>query len=1140
MARRRNPYIAGKSVTEGAFFGRRDVLEWVEDELFSLHTDILVIHGQRRIGKTSVLKQLRHTLPKDAFRPVFFDLQDHARKPLGGVLTELAGEIARQLKVPRPDADRQDDDGRYFADDYLPEVLGRLGEHVRLVLLFDEFEVLDQDDPDELPENATARRFHPFLRRLIAAEAGVGFVFATGRATEDLGREVKATFKTSLQKQIWVLDRPSAEALIRQGEAEDVLRFSNGAVDRILELTSGHPFLTQLLCHRIWLEAERRQRHEPLPPGVEERRQRSVTVEVGPELVEAAIPATLERGDNALVWIWEGLVPAERVFTSALAEDLEEGETLSREAVLEAISRRSPERRTREVEEAPRALVKQKLLAEEGEEGLRFEVDLLRQWVQERKPLREVEEELDRLKPEAEAAFQAGESLRRKKRWSMALRSYEEAVRIDPQHVSAHVALGECYLKTDLTRKAVEILEHAHRIDPRRARIELVNALLQYADEQEEENVALNLCDRVLELSPEEPRARRKKAEIWKARGDAHLLNRNRSRAHECYRRADYAEGIRKIERDWAQRRRAVGGVAEELEGVARRAWEVANRCEGSRREAADRQLRGGWRRIARAFEGEARIFTELAAGFRAVGEEKWGLADQRYEAVEKELAAEARRLPREASPAAADPEGTGRNPAGEPGSEAENPSKRLSGVLTGLLDGARERVSGYLRGGGEQRAFDGLQRRPPAGGEGGESTEGDPEVRDLLRSVVALRDAVQKIQGSGWSSVETLFDDPVSRRYLEKTREILRRRDATLGRCPPGILALRRRDFAAVEAVFGRIDEEKPPSEVSSAGFAGGDARAAVEAVAPWAAAVDEDEDLEQTMTMRQNRVYRVAFSPERKWIASVSDAALALWLVEDGRQGELLEQRPQRVHDLSFSPAGETVAVASGAGMVTLWSVRTGEAMRVLEHEAPVGCLAFSPDGRLLATGTRSGSLHLWELPQGAPLGGYRLEEPLASLVFSPLGGFLVVGTERGILHLWDVRKKKWGMQPWKQPGKPATPLVFSGDGKLLAWLAGTPEIRLWYVYDKKIRAFKGHRGVVRDLALSPDGDLLASVSEDRVARLWSTRNGAKLAEVKLPSPVVGVDFSPSMAEVVLVYSDKKISIWQLPEMDRPTGGG
>jgi WD40 repeat protein/tetratricopeptide (TPR) repeat protein len=807
--------------------------------------------------------------------------------------------------------------------------------------------------------------------------------------------------------------------------------------------------------------------------------------------------------------------------------------------VLEAISRRSPERRSREVEEAPSALVKQKLLATEEEGELRFEVDLLRRWIRERKPLREVEEELDRLKPEAEAAFQAGESLRRKKRWSMALRSYEEAVRIDPQHVSAHVALGECYLKTDLTRKAVEILEHAHRIDPRRARIELVNALLQYADEQDEENVALNLCDRVLELSPEEPRARRKKAEIWKARGDAHLLNRNRSRAHECYRRADHVEGIKKIERHWARRRRAVGGVAEELEGVSRRAWELANGCEGSRREAADRTLRGGWRRIARAFEAEARIFTELAAGFRAVGEEKWGLADQRYEAVEKELADEARRFPGEAVAPTA-PAGAARGPTGEPDPAAETPPKRLGGVLTGLFDGARERVSGYLRGSGEQRVFDGLQRRPAAGGEGaGEPTEGDPEVRELLRSIVALRDEVQKIQGAGWSSVESLLDDSVSRRYLKKTREILRRRDATLSRYPPGIVALRRRDFSAVETVFGRIDEEKPPAATSPAGFAGGDARSAVAAVAPWASAVEE-EDLEQTMTMRQNRVYRVAFSPERKWIASVSDAALALWLVEDGRQGELLEQRPQRVHDLAFSPAGETVAVASGAGMVTLWSVRTGEAMRVLEHEAPVGCLAFSSDGRLLATGTRDGSLHLWELPQGVALGRYRLEEPLASLVFSPRGGFLVVGTERGILHLWDVRKKKWGMQPWKQPGKPATPLVFSGDGKLLAWLAGTPEIRLWYVYDKKIRAFKGHQGVVRDLALSPDGDLLASVSEDRVARLWSTRNGVKLAEVSLPSAVVGVDFSPSMAEVVLVYSDKKISIWQLPEMDRPTGGG
>ena len=55
-----NPYIAGAPVTEASmFFGRQDVFDWIERSLAGKYVDhILVVHGQRRVGKTSVLKQI--------------------------------------------------------------------------------------------------------------------------------------------------------------------------------------------------------------------------------------------------------------------------------------------------------------------------------------------------------------------------------------------------------------------------------------------------------------------------------------------------------------------------------------------------------------------------------------------------------------------------------------------------------------------------------------------------------------------------------------------------------------------------------------------------------------------------------------------------------------------------------------------------------------------------------------------------------------------------------------------------------------------------------------------------------------------------------------------------------------------------
>jgi AAA+ ATPase superfamily predicted ATPase len=55
-----NPNIAAASVVEPSmFFGQEDVFNWIEQNLSGRFVNhFLVIHGQRRLGKTSVIKQL--------------------------------------------------------------------------------------------------------------------------------------------------------------------------------------------------------------------------------------------------------------------------------------------------------------------------------------------------------------------------------------------------------------------------------------------------------------------------------------------------------------------------------------------------------------------------------------------------------------------------------------------------------------------------------------------------------------------------------------------------------------------------------------------------------------------------------------------------------------------------------------------------------------------------------------------------------------------------------------------------------------------------------------------------------------------------------------------------------------------------
>src|SRR5215471_20443857 len=92
-----NPYIAGISLRKAhGFFGRDDVFDLVKTVFGSPHRNAIVLFGQRRIGKSSILWQLKRRLPKPPFVAVYFDLMDKAHLPLAELLFILASAMASE------------------------------------------------------------------------------------------------------------------------------------------------------------------------------------------------------------------------------------------------------------------------------------------------------------------------------------------------------------------------------------------------------------------------------------------------------------------------------------------------------------------------------------------------------------------------------------------------------------------------------------------------------------------------------------------------------------------------------------------------------------------------------------------------------------------------------------------------------------------------------------------------------------------------------------------------------------------------------------------------------------------------------------------------------------------------------------
>lgn len=111
-----NPYIVGNPIKDqSVFFGRQDVFRDVTQVLRQPGSNAIVLYGQRRIGKTSVLLQLEKQLAKSGeFTPVYFDLQDKAAKTLAEVLYELSQHISRVTGHPVARPGDFDPAGDYF------------------------------------------------------------------------------------------------------------------------------------------------------------------------------------------------------------------------------------------------------------------------------------------------------------------------------------------------------------------------------------------------------------------------------------------------------------------------------------------------------------------------------------------------------------------------------------------------------------------------------------------------------------------------------------------------------------------------------------------------------------------------------------------------------------------------------------------------------------------------------------------------------------------------------------------------------------------------------------------------------------------------------------------------------------------
>ncbi|NJN85349.1 MAG: WD40 repeat domain-containing protein [Leptolyngbyaceae cyanobacterium SL_7_1] len=90
----------------------------------------------------------------------------------------------------------------------------------------------------------------------------------------------------------------------------------------------------------------------------------------------------------------------------------------------------------------------------------------------------------------------------------------------------------------------------------------------------------------------------------------------------------------------------------------------------------------------------------------------------------------------------------------------------------------------------------------------------------------------------------------------------------------------------------------------------------------------------------------------------------------------------------------------------------------------------------------------------------------------------------------------------------------------------------ITLWNPQTQQIRqTLAGHRGIVRSLSFSADGQILASGSDDTTIRLWDVSTGELIQTLEgHTAPVLSVVLSADGATLVSGSADQSVRLWNL----------
>ncbi len=295
---------------------------------------------------------------------------------------------------------------------------------------------------------------------------------------------------------------------------------------------------------------------------------------------------------------------------------------------------------------------------------------------------------------------------------------------------------------------------------------------------------------------------------------------------------------------------------------------------------------------------------------------------------------------------------------------------------------------------------------------------------------------------------------------------------------------------------------------------------------------------------------VSSLAFSPDGKQIVSGSwDGTARVWEIAKGTVPTFTEERGADYLELS-SDEKYLVSIINKES-VRVRDALTGEEIAQASYDGELRFFSFSSDGKYFVLGNCESRdsrnytclkdvVRVWDSKLGQEIAHFLPDESVLSAIFSPDRKYLVTTGEDATIRVWELSSGE--ELTHVAYGDGVSSVVISRDGSRVVsggcekaddsqgvhfCLAGTA--RVWEILTGREIARMTYSTNVDEVAISPDGKYVASMSFYNAGDIWETDTGKVVAQIYHEDTVQDVTFSPN-GKYLLSGSDDFVFVWDV----------